>query len=197
MTPVAILMSVDLGTAIPIELLYLMPRPMKVQTKSGLIYTAEGLLTASIAFKDDPDVEAITLFQDQEAYEADLTDDTSDLLEISALMWLDIVERVDRNESRGPYDKIPKSVDFFSVCFNLQYISQASLWSDWFRYTQYCTETFNWFWKCLPLCLGTGDGSLMNFDEIPIQDGPHFMSCKKQFRATCDHRKQFTSFELG
>ncbi|KAJ7888980.1 hypothetical protein B0H13DRAFT_1888193 [Mycena leptocephala] len=57
-----------------------MPRPTKTQTKSDLIYIAERLTTASIAFEDDPDVEAMALFQDQEAYEADLTDDTSDLL---------------------------------------------------------------------------------------------------------------------
>jgi hypothetical protein len=30
-------------------------------------------------------------------------------------------------------------------------------------------------------CLGAGDGSLVNFDEIPIQEGPHFMSQKKRF----------------
>ncbi|KAF7334180.1 DDE Tnp4 domain-containing protein [Mycena venus] len=92
-----------------------MPRPTKAQTKSDLIYTAEGLLTASIVFEDNPDVEEMALFEDQEAYEADLADDTSDLLEISALMWLEIVERMDGDGSRGSYDKIPKSVDFFSM----------------------------------------------------------------------------------
>jgi hypothetical protein len=30
-------------------------------------------------------------------------------------------------------------------------------------------------------CLGAGDGSLINFDEIPKDDGPHFMSRKKRF----------------
>jgi hypothetical protein len=40
---------------------------------------------------------------------------TLDLLEISALMWLKIVERMDRNGSRRPYDKIPKSADM-GVC---------------------------------------------------------------------------------
>jgi hypothetical protein len=110
------LIAVDLGTVIPIELLSLTPRPTKAQTKLDLIHTAEGLLTASIAFGDDPDDDPMALFQDQEAYEADRADDTSDLLEISALMWLEIAERMDGDGSRGPYDKIPESVDFFSVC---------------------------------------------------------------------------------
>jgi hypothetical protein len=30
-------------------------------------------------------------------------------------------------------------------------------------------------------CLGAGNGSLVNFDKIPIHDGPHFMSRKKHF----------------
>ncbi|KAJ7934848.1 hypothetical protein B0H13DRAFT_2481297 [Mycena leptocephala] len=105
----------DAALVIPIKSLSLMRTP-KAQTKSDLIYTTEGLLAASIAFEDDPDVEEMAIFQDEEAYEADLADDTADLLEISALMWLEIVERMDGDGSRGPYDKIPKSVDFFSVC---------------------------------------------------------------------------------
>jgi hypothetical protein len=46
------------------------------ETKSDLIYTAAGLLAASLAFEDDRGVKAIALLQDQEAYEADLADDT-------------------------------------------------------------------------------------------------------------------------
>ena len=60
-----------------------MLRPTKAETKPDLIYTAEGLLAASLAFEDGPDINTMALFQDQEAYGADLTDDTSDLLEIS------------------------------------------------------------------------------------------------------------------
>jgi hypothetical protein len=67
-------------------------------------------------------------------------------------------------------------------------------------------------------CLGSGDGSLIRFEEIPLQQGPHFMTRKKFFgvflhsvsspistdcfcqtniQATCDHEKRFTSFEIG
>lgn len=41
-------------------------------------------------------------------------------------------------------------------------------------------------------CLGAGDGSLINFDEIPIQEGPHFMSCKKRFGVGFFSRKGVT-----
>jgi hypothetical protein len=43
-----------------------------------------------ITFNSDDN--PMALFPDQEAYEANRADDTFDLLEISALMWLKIVE---------------------------------------------------------------------------------------------------------
>ncbi|KAJ7308601.1 hypothetical protein DFH08DRAFT_823887 [Mycena albidolilacea] len=67
------LISVDLGTVIPIESLSVMPQPTKVETKPDFIYTAEGL-AASLAFEDEPHIDTMALFQDQESYEADLTD---------------------------------------------------------------------------------------------------------------------------
>jgi hypothetical protein len=66
----------------------LMPRPSKTQTQSNLIYTAEALLAASIVLEDDPETEEMALFG---AYDADfLADNTSDLLEITALNWIEI-----------------------------------------------------------------------------------------------------------
>jgi hypothetical protein len=70
-------MAVDLGTVIPIESLSLIPWPTKAETKPDLIYSAKGLLAASLVFKDGPDVNTMALLQGQEAYEADLVDDTS------------------------------------------------------------------------------------------------------------------------
>jgi hypothetical protein len=119
-----------------------MPRPTKAETKSDLIYTAEGLLAASLAFEDDPDIEAMALFQDQEAYEADLADDTSDLLDISALMWLEIVERMDGDGARGPYDKIPKSADFFFLSlFTSTRPGISTYWGISFKSTVTCHIT--------------------------------------------------------
>jgi hypothetical protein len=37
-----------------------------------IIYTAEALVAAAIAFEDDPDTEEMALFEDQEAYNTDL-----------------------------------------------------------------------------------------------------------------------------
>ncbi|KAJ7818126.1 hypothetical protein B0H14DRAFT_3474107 [Mycena olivaceomarginata] len=93
-----------------------MPRPTKIQTQSDLIYTAEGLLAVALASEDDPDLEQLALFEDEEAFEADLlADNTSELLEVSALNWIEIAQRMDGDGSRGPYDQIPKSADFFSA----------------------------------------------------------------------------------
>jgi hypothetical protein len=58
----------------------------------------------------------LLLFEDQEAIDTELfVDDTSEVLEISALNWAEIAERMSGDGSRGSYDRIPKSADFFSV----------------------------------------------------------------------------------
>ncbi|KAJ7314285.1 hypothetical protein DFH08DRAFT_821639 [Mycena albidolilacea] len=228
-----------------------MPRATKVETQSDLIYAAEALLAASIALEDDPETEQMALFEDQEAYDADLlADNTSDLLDITVLNWMEIAQQMTGDGSRGPYDKIPKSVDFFLderdmfdwvvvlLCENpifksmgrrpqchIKYqlgcflICYGTYGSDTLGTAQklsiglgtvilYCgrvhskqklaiktrIEDMSGFSKCL----GAGDGSLINFDEIPMVD---YMSQKKRFRtniqATCDHKKHFTSFELS
>jgi hypothetical protein len=41
-------------------------------------------------------------------------------------------------------------------------------------------------------CLGAGDGSLVNFDEIPNEDGAHFLSRKKCF-GVLGHRFETSS----
>jgi hypothetical protein len=42
-------------------------------------------------------------------------DDTSDILELSALDWAAVAERMGGDGSRGSYDQILKSADFFSI----------------------------------------------------------------------------------
>ncbi|KAJ7937989.1 hypothetical protein B0H13DRAFT_1851938 [Mycena leptocephala] len=42
-------------------------------------------------------------------------DDTSEVLEISALNWVEFAERMSEDRSRGSYDKITKATGFFSV----------------------------------------------------------------------------------
>jgi hypothetical protein len=105
------------GYHIPIGPLSQMPQPMKVQRQSDAIYTAEALLATSLAFDDDPDIEEMTLYEDQEQWDTDLfTDDTAEILELSALNWMQIAEMMTGDGSRGPYNQIVKSTDFFSVC---------------------------------------------------------------------------------
>jgi hypothetical protein len=58
----------------------------KAQTQLDVIYTVEALVAAAIAFEDDPDIEKMILFEDQEAYDPDLlANDMSEILEISVL----------------------------------------------------------------------------------------------------------------
>jgi hypothetical protein len=79
-----------------------MPRATKIQTQSDLIYTAEELMVASILFKDDPDTDQLLLFEDQETIDTELfVDDTSEVLEISALNWAEIAERMSAYLSTG------------------------------------------------------------------------------------------------
>jgi hypothetical protein len=92
-----------------------MPRTTQVQAQSDAIYAAEVLLSASIALEDDPDLDQ---FEDEDALEGDLLadDDISEILELSALNWMAIAQGMSGDGSRGSYDQIPKSLDFFSVC---------------------------------------------------------------------------------
>ncbi|THV00063.1 hypothetical protein K435DRAFT_818410 [Dendrothele bispora CBS 962.96] len=48
-----------------------------------------------------------------------------------------------------------------------------------------------------PRCVGSGDGSLIRFDEKPLVDGTQFMGRKQFFGATVDHRTRITSYEIG
>jgi hypothetical protein len=91
-----------------------MPRLGKIQTQSDLICTVEGLLAAALSSEDNPYLEWL---EDEEAFEADLlADNASEPLELSALNWIKTAQRMARDGSRGPYDQISKSADFFLVC---------------------------------------------------------------------------------
>ncbi|KAJ7154412.1 hypothetical protein C8R43DRAFT_1126492 [Mycena crocata] len=97
-----------------------MSRTTKAQLQSDLLHVAENLMVASIALEDDPDdtdllLEPYLLGMDDD--EADfLTDDIADVLDLESLNWMAIAQCMSGDGSRGSYDQIPKSVDFFSVC---------------------------------------------------------------------------------
>jgi hypothetical protein len=94
-----------------------MLQPTKVQTQSDTIYVAEGLLAISAALEDD-DLDLEFTDENIEAFEADLLmdDGISEILELSALSWMEIAQWMTGDGTRGSYDQIPKSADFFSVC---------------------------------------------------------------------------------
>lgn len=90
-----------------------MPRTTKAETQADVLAMAGAMFTASILLEDDLD-EADLLALDAE--EAELFhDDISDTLDVSALNWVAIAEFMAGDGSRGTYDQIPKSKDFFSV----------------------------------------------------------------------------------
>ena len=90
-----------------------MPRVTKAQTQADVLHVAETFLTASLVLEEDPD-EADLLGYDEE--DVLLHDDIDETLDLAALNWIAIAERMSGDGSRGTYDQIPKSADFFSVC---------------------------------------------------------------------------------
>lgn len=78
---------------------------------------AQSLMLAAVALEDDP-IDALLLESDSEESDSELLaeDDIADLLDLTALNWTEIALSMTGDGSRGSYDQIPKSVDFFSVC---------------------------------------------------------------------------------
>jgi hypothetical protein len=94
-----------------------MPRTTKAQTQADAIYVAERFFEASLALEDDTDLDGSGLLEEEDLLAAELlADDISEVLELAALNWTEIARYMVGDGSRGPYNQIPKSVDFFSVC---------------------------------------------------------------------------------
>ncbi|KAJ7478863.1 hypothetical protein B0H11DRAFT_1916545 [Mycena galericulata] len=95
-----------------------MPRTTKTQMQSEIVvYVAENIMAASILLEDDPDDSDLMGLDEEEAEL--FADGISDVLELEALNWAVIAESVSGDGSQGPYNQIPKSVDFFSVCLRV------------------------------------------------------------------------------
>ncbi|CAK5267076.1 unnamed protein product [Mycena citricolor] len=245
-----------------------MPRSnTKAQAQQFAEDEAEQLLLASILFFDTSDDE----FEHEQLKEYDewdaglITDGYSEILQLAGFQWSDLAEWISAEDrSRGPYNQIPKSLDFFSVCLqapdrefrhmfrmgrntfdslvamifdhhvfrprnargrpqrHVKYqlacflIRYGVSGSDTLSTAQklsighgtvflYCGRVRKALRSLRPQYLsfpdGDRDGCLVNFEEIPLVQGPHYMSRKRRFstnvQATCDHEKRFTSYELG
>ena len=92
-----------------------MPRTTKAETQGDLLHIAEMFMAASMALEDDPIDAKLLGLEESEAADL-LEDDTGEVFELTALNWLEIVRYMTGDGSRGTYDQIPKSADFFSVC---------------------------------------------------------------------------------
>ncbi|KAJ7140544.1 hypothetical protein C8R43DRAFT_954829 [Mycena crocata] len=95
-----------------------MPRTTKTQTQADVLHIAETMMAASVALEDDPDEADLLGYTEEEADLFD--DDIAEILDLTALNWMAIAQCMTGDGSRGTYDQIPKSVDFFSnsgICF--------------------------------------------------------------------------------
>jgi hypothetical protein len=92
----------------------MMPRTTQAELQADILSLAEQLLTASLLLEaDDWDAYLLGAEEDEE-FKAD--NDVSELLDLTALNWLEIAQAISGDGSCGTYDRIPKFTDFFSVC---------------------------------------------------------------------------------
>ncbi|KAJ7453380.1 hypothetical protein FB451DRAFT_1185189 [Mycena latifolia] len=112
-----------------------MPQPTKAQAYSDLLFVAENLLAASIALAGDLDDLDAGDWADED-FDADcLPNDVSGVLDLTSLNWMEIAEYLMGGGSRGPYNKIPKSVDLFlappsTACEISTSLLLSSIWSN-------------------------------------------------------------------
>jgi hypothetical protein len=83
----------------------------KAQVQAELAEMAEVLFVASLA---DEDMDDMNLNEEDEWLLDDL-DPTDDALQIIALRTLEFVQSMSGNGSRGPYNGIPRSKDYFAT----------------------------------------------------------------------------------
>ncbi|KAF7372024.1 DDE Tnp4 domain-containing protein [Mycena venus] len=90
------------------------PGPVPNTKSDLLLYVAESVMAASLLLEEDSD-DADLLGIDEEEAEF-LSDDISEVLGLTALNSAEIAQYMSGDGSRGTYDQIPKSKDFFSIC---------------------------------------------------------------------------------
>ncbi|KAK7041002.1 hypothetical protein R3P38DRAFT_2768419 [Favolaschia claudopus] len=106
----------------PISEPHLMPRAFtKERARDDAEQQADELLVLSLLLEEDDDLEAELMGIDLADEELDVWDSSlladnelTELLELVALDWMEIAAYLG-DTSRGPYNDIPKSTDFFYV----------------------------------------------------------------------------------
>lgn len=100
-----------------------MPRQTKQQNYSACIDAALQNLVCSLILEDPahsirPSDNGLELEEDEDDFEEPDATTLSNLLELAAIDWISVADSFYSSGpgSRGPYDRIPKSVDFFSCC---------------------------------------------------------------------------------
>jgi hypothetical protein len=89
-----------------------MAKKTKAQHQAEYLKYANDLFEYAIALDDDNN-DDIPL--DDEDFGSDSDNDLSEVLELSALQWTQIVLAMSGDGSRGSYNQFPKSSDFFAV----------------------------------------------------------------------------------
>ena len=84
-----------------------MVKKTKTQYQAEYLRHANTLFQYAVALDDDDDDE----------FDSDLASDNdlSEVLELTALQWTQIVLALSGDGKRGPYNQFPKSTDFFAV----------------------------------------------------------------------------------
>ena len=88
-----------------------MVKKTKAQHQAEYLKYANHLLHYAVALDNDDD----DILPDDDDFGSDSDNDLSEVLELTALQWLQIVLILEGDGSRGPYNKFPKSIDFFTV----------------------------------------------------------------------------------
>lgn len=83
----------------------------KAQVQAELAEMAEVLFVASLADEDMDDMNP----NEEDEWLLDDLDPTDDALQIIALRTLEFVQSMSGNGSRGPYNGIPRSKDYFAT----------------------------------------------------------------------------------
>ncbi|KAJ7779803.1 hypothetical protein B0H16DRAFT_1448245 [Mycena metata] len=81
-----------------------MPRTTKAETQGDVLHIAETLMAASLALEDDADHADLLGFEENELELEFFEDDTAEILELTALNWMEIVQYMtgDRTDENTP-----------------------------------------------------------------------------------------------
>jgi hypothetical protein len=92
-----------------------MVKKTKAQHQAEYLKYASDLFEYAVALDDDDNDHNIPADDDDSDSLTGNDNDLSEILELSALQWMQIALAMSGDGSRGPYNQFPKSADFFAI----------------------------------------------------------------------------------